>query len=336
MRKNLAKIKWSTYIKTILILVCLSLLTVGFKSYQADPYWLWTKTPVWHEPFHGGNRILDNKQRFTKLLQVVLQQPDIILLGSSRVYRGIDTEAMNKIYAYKFYNMGISSMKITEIEAFVNHIVKWTPAKKIIIGLDFGSFRGDIISRPGFNPNTGSLAVIIESLFSTFFSKMAYEDALFVSKDTGQWKDGYWTFSGYKKTIDRDGKRIDRIAKGHEESYVGVTIPESHYEKLGNIVELGRKQKVEIEFFLTPMTIKQLQIIQTAGVLQVLEEWREKVKRQFDSLDVVYFDLITNHPFLTADLAKGSNQEWIDYHHYKPIVGSWILSKFSIDYVDTL
>ena len=323
-------IKWTTYNKLVIIIFFGYLFIVGYKVYLADPYWLWTNKPGWHDEFKGGNRVLDKKQRFTKLLQVVVQQPDIVILGSSRIYRGVDTETLNKMYPKKIYNMGISSLKITEMEAFVKHIVKWTKTKKIIIGLEFHTFRGDILTLPGFEYNTGSLSVVIDSFFAAIFSKMAFKDAKSVYKNSEQWKDGKWNFSGYKDTIDRESHVIEKIFKDSERSYKGITVPDEHYKKLVKIIELATNEDVEITFLLTPMTKRQLSALKKSGALNQFKEWQKRIKHQLYKQEVIYFDLINDHPFVKEDLSNGSSREWIDYHHFKPVVGSWILSKFFI------
>ncbi|MCW8932689.1 MAG: hypothetical protein OQL19_20940 [Gammaproteobacteria bacterium] len=320
---------WSTYCKLLITVFCGYLLIVAFKTYQADPYWLWHEIPDWYDEAKGGNTLLDTKQRFTKLLQVVIQQPDIVILGSSRVYRGFDSEILNQSSSNIFYNMGISSLKITELEAFVKHIVRWTATKKIIIGLDFHTFRGDALTKPGFIQNTGALSVIFDSFFAALCSKMALKDAKTVYKNREQWLDGKWTYSGYKNTTDRNGELVTKILKSSEKSYIGLIIPEDNYVKLAKVIAIAKKKNVDIEFFLTPMTQRQLDAVQIAGLKDIFQEWRSRTKQLLHNQRVSYLDLITAHPFDKVELSTGSNQVWIDYHHYKPTVGTWILSMLS-------
>ena len=84
------------------------------------------------------------------------------------------------------------------------------------------------------------------------------------------------------------------------------------------------------------MTEKQLLLVKKAGTDKLFNKWRKKVTQKFDDQSIMYFDLLTEHPFFQVEFKSGSNNYWLDYHHYKPIVGAWVLSKFSFNVRDNL
>ncbi len=183
------------------------LLMIGSYVYWADPYWLFSREPVWKEAWNGHNRVLDINMRFAKSLEVVFRQPHSAIVGSSRVYRGMPTDALD---GGDVYNLGVSSLRIQEAYAYLRHVFRWTAVRKIVFRLDYFMFDHARRSEAGFDPSLSDFKYMWKAIPSSLFTFMAVKDAK-LALDGEHSGDGYWTYSGYKHTSQRTAKEVTRI-----------------------------------------------------------------------------------------------------------------------------
>src|SRR5690606_27998336 len=101
-------------------------------------------------------------------------QPDIVLLGSSVVYRGLDPAT---IPAHNVYNSGISALRIREAEAFVQQTLHWAGTREIVLGVDYFAFDRRHPHEADFDPALSTLTYLLETAGSAFLSRTAISDA---------------------------------------------------------------------------------------------------------------------------------------------------------------
>lgn len=89
---------------------------MGVFNFIVDPYWVWHVKRVY--PYNDSLMLHQLvEQRIIKPLQLFMLQPENIIIGSSRVYHVFDVANIDD--NEKWYNMGISSLKISEAYRYI-------------------------------------------------------------------------------------------------------------------------------------------------------------------------------------------------------------------------
>ena len=118
------------FLGTVLGIFCVVLLLAG-AAWLIDPIELW-ESPV----IHGFNHIKPKQAAFLdvfKPFQVRRHAPEIVYIGTSRVYVGFRPEE-------NAYNMGGSSLSLSDMQAYLRFIYSLHAPKRVFIGLDFFQF----------------------------------------------------------------------------------------------------------------------------------------------------------------------------------------------------
>ena len=289
-----------------------------------DPYWIWREEPPWLQKWQGHNRVLDIKHRFSKTAQSIIRKPNIIILGSSRVYRGIDTE---KYHSKDMYNFGISSLTIREAKSYIQHFIRFTPVETIILGLDYFMFDNNGTYRPGFDPDTGNHKYPIKAISTSLISKTAFNDAkLALSGEHSG--DGYWTRSGFKKTNPRNKKEIERVLVGfYKDEYV---ITDEEYEVLSKLLSMVTKnESVKLYVYISPLNSRHIERMKQAGMIEDFMQWKKRIKEILSEKNIELYDFSFENPFYNEEIIQ-STEHWIDTSHFAPSIGDWILREIGI------
>ena len=307
------------YLRIVLLIGLLSLSVVAVRVVWSDPLWLWRDTPPWVAQHGGHNRVFDTHMRRAKALQVVARQPETVILGASGVYRGMDTSA---IPGREIYNLGISSLRIAEAEAYTEFLIRWTPVRRLAIGLRFWMFDSEVTSRPGFEPDLAKPVYLLSALPAAFITGRAWDDVEAAMGGKGK-GDGLWNRLGFKTTNPRSAKDIRRVL----DSYHSFRISEVQYANLERMLDRLVEADIEVTVFVSPQSQPYLEKLTELGDLESLATWRDRVSRIVKERDFAFFDLSENNPFSSEPLPNGSTEHWIDSSHYQPVVGRWILEQ---------
>ncbi len=311
------------YNRTLAALVLLPLLASAFYEIRTDPYWLWHEKPAWFLDWGGHNRALDIRNRFAKSLQVVVRRPEVVLLGSSRVYRGIDTGKINGAY-----NLGISGLRIREAEAYLRHTLRWTGARRVILGLDYFMFDHNKPWEAGFDRDLGRHVYLFKALPAALLTLMAYRDSgLAVSGEHAG--DGFWTYSGFKSTKPRDREDLEVILSGFYTKKQIITAAE--YASFETVIDLVGKAGVELDVFISPMNARQVDRLRAAGEAADFDQWRKRLIDIGRLRGLTVHDFSLDNPFFGEEVINGSSPHWIDTSHYAPSVGDWLLGRLEAE-----
>lgn len=303
------------------LVVIIPLTGLGFYVYSNDPYWIFHSQPEWVRMTKGQNRVLDTRHRFTKTLQVVAYRPDVILLGSSRVYRGIPTND-GLFREKKAYNFGVSSMIIGELHAYLVHALRWTDAREVIIGLDFFMFDSSNRQKEWFDETISDRTYVFRALLSLLISKSAYEDVQEVNAGD-QEKDGFWTRSGFKVSKPRAAGRIAEILRGSCNGRNPVT--QAEYEIFRDVLDLLSEDGIKTRIFISPLNNRLVAKMKRTGQYDGFLQWKKRVSAIASEYGICVHDFSERNPFYHNYPERRSNRYWIDATHYSPGAGRWII-----------
>jgi hypothetical protein len=320
-----SKLSFSVFFKHIVFSILIFLSIILSINLFCDPYWT-----IRDKAFYGSSHnCLSTKQRFVKALQIVFRQPEIIIIGSSRVYRGFNFEDLPYHKKEIFYNAGISSLTLTEALGYVKQSSRFTRVKHIILGLDLWMMDKNKLFHEGFNEHLGEFQDLCNSFFISLLSFEALEDSFDEFKSLfslPKKEGGFWEKNGFFKTIPLEKKEIDSFLKSYENNLQSIVIDLKQFSILEKIIFICREKNIKLSIYVSPLHEKIFHIYEKAKLGTIYQEWVERIKNLCDSNDVRFFNFLKDYFDQSPDL-PGSPNIWIDYSHFSPIVGRIILKK---------
>jgi hypothetical protein len=307
----------ASYAACLLLLIITILGLSGPYVAINDPYWVWRREPPWYRHGQGRNRVLDTKERFAKAIQLVVRRPEVIIVGNSRVLRGINTENRG---ASTWYNAGIPSLRIREADAYIRHALNWAPEARIAFGMDYIMFDSQTPYQPGFDKDLAGRGYIIKAIPISLFTTMAYKDARRARKGRG---DDPWTYSGFKVSSRRSRETVERDLDWFNTKRTVITAAE--YEVFSGILEYASRHGMRLIIFLSPINSRQVEGMKADGEYAAFMAWRKRVGSIAKERGIEFYDFSIGSPFYHDRITSGSTPYWIDASHYSPVVGDWIL-----------
>lgn len=328
----------------LMVNVCLNL--------YVDPYFAFRKSP-----FDERLPQMRVQQRFAKTLQVITRQPKVVLIGSSRVYRGFDVED-------DFYNMGISSMTLVEASSYVKHVLNFTSAQKIVLGLDFWMIDEVTPTQAGWDKGTGTLPYTLKSFsrallrgneafeifkqfihnnYATFFHTLkSFLRALlrgneafvifkeFIRDNRVPSREEKWTYTGFFHTGKLSKKDVDNGLRGYEKNMQKVQVQLKMLSYLEDIIQLCKAKDVKLYVYISPLHPAIQEVYKKSKNSPYFNPWKESVASICKKADIPFHDLsdmLNDSP----PLENGSTDIWIDYSHFSPKIGKKILQNLGVN-----
>lgn len=314
----------SRFLLAFTLVVATGVLGMAIGLATLDPYWIWRDQPPWLARWGGHNRVLDIRNRYAKAMQLVTRRPRLVVMGSSKVYRGIDPSG---IAGGGAYNLGISSLRVHEALGFTRHLLRWTPVEHLVLGLDWFMFGSDKASHKGYDVDLPRFRYLFDALPIALLTRTAAVDARTAWSGVHR-GDGWWTRDGYKATSPRTARQVRVVLKGFYSQPTRVT--EAEYAAFAELVERVRRRGVRLDVFVSPLNEKGLLRIEELGQLDAFRAWRGRVAEILDRAGLPLHDFSEQNPFFHERVRQGSTRHWIDGFHYSAPVGAWILSQLGV------
>ena len=286
-----------------------------------DPYWLWRDRVGWK-----FNAAIENKMRFVKSLQVLTRRPTTVLLGSSVVYRGLDPDDVARD---DVYNLGLSSLRIREAEAYVRQLLRWATPREIVLGVDYFAFDAKHTTEPGFDPTLPSAEYTLKAGFTAFLSANALRDAWRLARRPVEDTDGTWHRNGFKLTRARTAEEVAQQLRMTEVFFRNTRIERAELAALERIIELTRASGVRLVLFIPPYHNSWLRTAATAKPALDFPAWADAVGALARRQRTELWDFARANPF--GDAAVGEGSRWyLDPSHFSPVLGRWILERLGL------
>ncbi len=312
------------FVLCVLLITLLALTAVGLVNFVYDPYWIWHEEPLWSQNKTGSTPLLKSDMARAKKLYIA-SNPDeyeVFLVGSSRMYCGIDPDDM---CVGDIYNFGISGLQIIESVDCIKFLVNNTSVKTIVLELDYFGFLDtqDDVVPPGIESDypLGRLSDRLNSLFG------APSTVASLKLITG-WKDmdGEFKRNVFKRTTWRSRSDFESLIEFFSERYAGRVIGQA-YDSLREIFELTRRYGVELLVFLCPLHHELVDLIDALGARNEYDDWREEVWALASRFGLRVWDFSRENPYAASSLATGSNRYYADVSQYSPIIGRLIMKR---------
>ncbi|MBP6951712.1 MAG: hypothetical protein KBC28_05825 [Alphaproteobacteria bacterium] len=313
------KISPKAFVMVLWVLFFVPLIIIIGLNLWVDPYFIFRKSP-----FEPRLMSIDHHQRFAKSLQVITRQPHTILLGSSRVYRGFDV-------GNDFYNMGISSLTLTEAASYIDHILLFTSVHTIVLGLDFWMCDKITPTLAGWDKNTGTLSYGIQSFLNALFNTEKMFEAFkthFIDKKKILGNEG-WTYEGFFRTGTRSKNETQQMLRSYEKGFLKTKINLKMLDILEEIIQRCQTKGVKLYIYISPLHPEIKAIYKQSHNASYFDPWREKIYQICSNSNIQFYDF---SDFLrdSPPLSNGSNEFWLDHSHFSPKVGTIILQTLGV------
>lgn len=294
------------------------LLLSGFLVWS-DPYYVWRTSPPWQY-----SPALDLKMRFAKSVQLPMRAPEVIFLGSSTVYRGIDPSDLASPSGY--YNLGISSLRMTEALGYLRYATQWTTLRRAVLGLDFFMFDANVTSESGFDPRLTAAGSGVEFLLTSVLSLTAAVDAYAaLTIDPAINRDGEWLANGFKKSHPRTAEIVEQNLARAREEFERFDLGERGFVELQEMIALCRAKGIELQLYFSPAHRRYLEMIEGVGLGKKYRLWRRRVIDLARQEHVALWDF--DDTLVTHASWAEANSLFVDANHFGPQVGRAILRR---------
>ncbi len=318
----------SRFALTALAIALAGLLAEGSFTAWTDPYWLWRANLSGPQ-----NRVLDVKMRFAKAAQIITRDADVLFLGSSTVYRGLDPHSLDP--SLRAYNLGISSLRIVEARAYLIYALLHLRLKTGGVGLNYFMFDSRTRFEPGFEPRLEQpgygLVVLMTALFSLDALKDCFPDR---DADAQARADGTWHADGFKSTNPRTPADVEHALETDRRSS-GETIPDARaYQALRELIEAARHAQVPVKIYISPVHDR-LRALVSEGKVGQYAQWRRRVAAIARTEGAEFFDFSQDTGIARSPL-DGHSGYFFDGLHFMPSVGNAILNRLGLPLRDSL
>ncbi|TNC16178.1 hypothetical protein FF100_02655 [Methylobacterium terricola] len=288
-----------------------------------DAYWIFRDDPPWRQVTGGNSRLLDRQTRRAKVLQALTRRYDLVFLGSSTVYHGLDPADVTAVAADRVFNAGISAVIATELPVIAALVASRAPARATL-GLDYYMF-----SRPTVPVHLDEALATpsgrLTALMGSVLGRYALSDSRLAAVEGGD-DPGAWTYAGFRitpplsaaLTVENDATRRRTTAPFRPETLAGLDLA------------LDRLSGLDLTVYLSPVSDAQRRVLADLGLMDDFERWRAAVTRLGAARGRPVLDLTglgAPYPF---DPGRGSTPAWLDNLHYTPLIGRQVLERLGL------
>ena len=284
----------------------------------AGVVWLVDPIEIWEAPIiRGFNHIKPKQAVFLdvfKPFQVQRHKPDIVYIGTSRVYVGFRPEE-------NAYNMGGSSLSLPDIRSYLRFIYSQHVPKKVFIGLDLFQFSRDSMTKPrdGFSEerlgilNKGRLASVGEAIETSYgmskYLKETVRSSFENRNKKKEWERGWDVKRGVRADVDI--KTYYHVLHSYHGSYTKFVYDPNALPCLHEILDEAEAHGIEVILFFNPVSVDLLALQSICGRAEDFQ----RIKR----------DLAVLHPVFdfawASSLSIDREGVWLDGSHYHYPIG---------------
>ena len=321
-------INYRRFYYSYLILSILPILIIGLFNFCIDPYNVFKSLTI-----SGMNEIKPQKANHMRLFHAVELtriKPRLIFLGTSRAQRLPINHPATKKFGTT-YGVALPGGSLFEMRRYLEHAIYNQPDfKLVIIGLDFFAFGSKVNVAPGFKDDR------LEK------NGLTFDDAVSIIFSIDSFKDSRVTL---KKNLDDSRRNNNKIShknpkrfnkpKGivkisqavissyftSEDRYKNYILSDMHLDEYKKIVELCKRNNIELFSFISPVHATQLEAIRISKLWTTFEQWKRSIIEISPVWDFSGFNSITTEPL------SNMMSNYVDSSHYNYQIGNLIFNR---------
>jgi len=319
----------------VLSALALGLLTL-LTTLVVDPYGLYQIVKI-----NGLNQQKEgvrNKVRFVKTLALPIQNPRTILLGTSRVFDGIDPAQATLQEKAPVYNFAVDMNRIQETLILLKHSIANSRIERVVLGLDLFMFNSLQRRNPDFDETlTGRRIGYIDYLAPTLLSSGALFDSYRTLKDSiAQPERNEFLENGYRPQA---FYRLKNYQAAHyytnwifltpkdqgTEYYNRFEIDDQAFSDFEEIIKICKNNKIDLRLYINPAhSDLDGEGIRALGKWQLFEEWKRKIVHLSFNYGLQVWDFSGYNTVTTEEVRSPMEYYW-DSSHFTQKVGNWMM-----------
>lgn len=304
---------------------------------------------------------LRDQERLFKPFAVVRQQPEVVLLGSSRSNHALDPD--HRVFAgRRAYNLSLSGTNVAEMRQMFEHALAQGALQRAVVELDIGFFSATAQgSGGGFDyADTVAARHPWQRRLRTLQTAWAW-DTVALSWQTLRGQDAPWeytvngrqgdpvfehriaTYGGVRNTVEGYMTRLLPAEQQLASSWNAAHLPADQLpgmQDLRAMLDLARNHGVQVTLYLSP--VHAIDALATRAIFGVerIEAWRAAIVRLADAQsqlsggrfevpvwDFSGFNSVTTEAVPDRSDRHSRMRHYWDQSHYRQQVGDWILDR---------
>ena len=314
------------YLSRLGVITSAILAAIAGFTVVVDPFAI-HRTPV-RSGFNADKVALASYVRFAKPLQILRRQPEVVLLGTSRIRDGIDPVDLGGVDAAAF-NYGVPALSMIEAEAFAEHAIRVAPVRELIVGLDFFQFNDHEPYQAGFDRDLLGGGISFHAFFQATLSYVAVVQSWLTVADNradpgsiSYRSDGFRVRDELSPDDIDDGILID--VQGSAERYDRMGSIDASLRALERMLSGASQRDVEVRLFFSPMHAALHEAICRRGSWSLFEQWKRDVLAIAHRTDTPVWDF-SGYNEVTIIPFDDAGRHYFDGSHYRPEIGRRIL-----------
>lgn len=303
--------KWRKYNKKLLLIFFSFLFIIISFNIIIDPYYIFNTPQIKHI-----NKIKTEKnrnQRITKTVGLKLETKELesIFLGSSRVNESISENYYFKLTKKYTKNLGMNALSHEETYKLANYAILIHPEiKTIYIGLDFFRF----LEKNKDNKRDVNLSTKKEITLSEI-------NPLILSASTTIASINTFKNNIFQKNKNKDKKKYFKSKlKQYSKNYNDAKLADNEFKKLQEFKSELEKKGYKVVFYTNPTHVTDLALIKEIGYIDLFNEWKIKLAKNFNYID---FDFVNE---ITAEDINENTKYFIESSHSNTLMGELIIN----------
>jgi len=303
------RIVFQRYVLGLSLLVGGGLVVVAAFNALVNPFNLYTGVRI--TGFNEYKSELAKNSRLSKAAELRRQQPDCLILGSSRAQTGLDP-AQPAWAQCRAFNLAHAGGTLYESMRYFQQAVAIQRPREVVLALDLFMFNVYRKTLPGFSeerlmvnaddtPNPDWLRSYLHDVFTNLLSwhalKASWKTAIQSRQRPGRGpEDGFWEYS--RIDLSAPSRRGQREAfRRNEQAFLtthwfpsprrrfATHDPESGadiYNSMRTILKIAHRSGARLHLLVSPAHARQWEALQQAGLWQEFEDWKRMLVRLND------------------------------------------------------
>lgn len=343
-----------TYLRTFTIALLGMFIVMGMFSYVLDPYAVFGVESV--SGLNERKTAAADKGRMIKSYQVIQQQPQVLLVGNSRIEIGLPKT--HQFYRGPVFNLGLPGASVMMQYDYAWHAIKSTKSvREIVIAIDFVDFlsvgssekppvNGSWQTRLHYTLSTDSVSVTrsdvqLKEQLSFLLSKSAIEDT-FLTLVQQRWEVNALDATGfndgllYHHVVRAEGFAALYQQKQHElntrlaNPKLRLDTQSNEFRVFSLFLQRLANEGLEVSLFINPYHYPYLDVIANNGLGDEFKKWKEWVADIAIHFQIPLYDFSIQSPLVMQPLVTPSrniddNQWFWEPAHYRRAFGTLIL-----------
>lgn len=322
------------FIITSIFLTSIFLSSVIYIINITNPYNLWKdrKSYIFNTI---KLEIPQEDQAQSAMLSTLLQEPEIIIIGSSRVRRGINQETASKLMNSSVLVAGLNGLTTVQAKELIRKMIKTKSIKKIFLEINFmASNHCKPISNFSFN-NENILTNLL-SLERIFIQTLR---TIKINFSTPSFGVGYFdnslnyleynTTGISRKEIEIKNSYYSIFFNSLEEKCSSETINHEEIEEIEEIIKLTDQKKIALSLMILPSSTQWETRMQKSRLQSSALNWKQKISDYSKIKNISFYDM-TSITIEDTSQKMGTPLFW-DELHFSNKLGDLILRKIRND-----